>query len=558
MTTPLSSTHRRRGVILTNSGFQKLQDAHVTYDHFGYRQTIEYLGELSRLSRRTVVRILSGTEAVDQRTLKQFFQSFKLQLEPDDYTYPELSAPATPSTPPITHQDLQEAIAISAFYGRQQELSTLEQWIVQERCRLVAILGSRGIGKSTLSVKLIEQIQGQFEFVVWKTLRNGPPLSKLLEELISFLSQQQETCLPEQVGSRLSTLLKYLHQHRCLLVLDNVETLFVSKKRPGVYQPGYEAYGELFQQAAEIAHQSCLVLTSGEKPKEVKRLEGYSVAVRCLELSGLSLDAGRALVEPRGRFSGSEADWQGLIEYYGGNPVALQIVTPLVLDYLHGDLTKFVAQLQQGQLVFADIYDLLEPQFHRLTELEQQVMEWSAVERECVSLDTLQSHLVPVVLLGKLWDALDGLQRRSLIEKNGTQFTLIPAVMDCLTEWLVEQVSEEIVNQTPKHLKRVALLLVQGKEYLQQLQRRLILIPSVEQLLAKLGSAKAIEQRLREMLVELREHHSANQGYAIGNILNLLIHLGVELREYDFSQMQVWQADLRRAICLVSISSHRT
>jgi len=55
------------------------------------------------------------------------------------------------------------------------ELGTADpgQWIVTERCRVVALLGIGGIGKSAL--KLGQQIQTQFEVVVWRSLQNAPP-----------------------------------------------------------------------------------------------------------------------------------------------------------------------------------------------------------------------------------------------------------------------------------------------------------------------------------------------------------------------------------------------
>src|ERR1700704_1244540 len=43
------------------------------------------------------------------------------------------------SSPPL-HRDWGEAIDVSAFYGRESELVELERWIVDERCRLVALL----------------------------------------------------------------------------------------------------------------------------------------------------------------------------------------------------------------------------------------------------------------------------------------------------------------------------------------------------------------------------------------------------------------------------------
>src|SRR4028119_2117094 len=68
-------------------------------------------------------------------------------------------------------QDWGEAIDVSRFYGRQGELQTLETWILEDCCRAIAggtplraiaILGLGGMGKTTLSVKLAQQVQSQF------------------------------------------------------------------------------------------------------------------------------------------------------------------------------------------------------------------------------------------------------------------------------------------------------------------------------------------------------------------------------------------------------------
>lgn len=40
------------------------------------------------------------------------------------------------------HQDWGETIDVSLFYGRTQELATLEQLIIGDRCRLITILGN--------------------------------------------------------------------------------------------------------------------------------------------------------------------------------------------------------------------------------------------------------------------------------------------------------------------------------------------------------------------------------------------------------------------------------
>src|SRR5713101_4430204 len=100
------------------------------------------------------------------------------------------------ASPPV-RRDWGEAIDVSAFYGRERELVELERWIVDERCRLVALLSRGGYGKTMLSVKLTQQIERHFDVVIWRSLQNAPPLERLLAEYLTFLSEQHKTDLPE-------------------------------------------------------------------------------------------------------------------------------------------------------------------------------------------------------------------------------------------------------------------------------------------------------------------------------------------------------------------------
>lgn len=79
---------RKRGVVLTEAGWQKLKQAGVLYDDFGKRYTHEELSERSLLDARTVSRVISCEVKVDKRTLTAFFRAFELPLEPNDYTTP--------------------------------------------------------------------------------------------------------------------------------------------------------------------------------------------------------------------------------------------------------------------------------------------------------------------------------------------------------------------------------------------------------------------------------------------------------------------------------------
>jgi len=133
-----------------------------------------------------------------------------------------------------------------------------------------------------LAVKLAEQVQDKFEYLIWRSLR-APPIKDLLRELILFLSHQQVN-LPETVDSLISRLMEY-RSSRCLLVLDNGESILRSGEQAERYCSGYEGYGQLLRRVGDERHQSCLVLTSREKPIGLTAKEGKPV--RSLQLSGL-------------------------------------------------------------------------------------------------------------------------------------------------------------------------------------------------------------------------------------------------------------------------------
>ncbi len=105
---------------------------------------------------------------------------------------------------------------------------------------------------------------------------------------------------------------------RCLLVLDNLETLLQEGDHEGNYLPGYEGYGRLIKRLGESAHASCVLLTSREKPREIEALEGSRSPVRTLRLTGLDESAARELLADKG-LVGTADDWRQLVTTYAGN-----------------------------------------------------------------------------------------------------------------------------------------------------------------------------------------------------------------------------------------------
>lgn len=338
-----------------------------------------------------------------------------------------------------------------------------------------------GIGKTALAVLLAEQVQDEFESLIWRSLRNAPPVENILDQFIQFLSHQQEACLPENLDDKIARLIHYLRAYRCLLVLDNAESVLQSCDCTGRYREGYEGYGQLLRCVAETQHQSCLLLTTREQPRGLAAKEGRVLPVRSLKLTGLRETEAKQIFQAKGDFSGLKTEWSTLITHYGGNPLALKIVASKIQYFLDGRISWVVELLTQGALIFNDVQYLLERQFQRLSDLEKEIMYWLVINREPVSLQELQEDFVPKVSLSELIENLSSLERRSLIEKatsvlvesstadteltRTTWFTQQPVVMEYMSEKLIEQVHAEIAAEEVELLMSYALIKAQAKDY---------------------------------------------------------------------------------------------
>src|SRR5258708_550695 len=268
--------------------------------------------------------------------------------------------------------DWGNALAVPTFYGRARELALLAQWVVEERCRVVSVLGMGGIGKSALVVSAMHQLAAHFQVVLFRSLRDAPSCEALLDDCLQVLAQQPLDLSPASLESRISRLLEYLRSSRVLLVLDNLESLLEEGEVRGHLRPGYEGYARLLRRVAETGHSSCLLLTSRGEPAELRALEGGRRPVRALRPARLGAAACEPLLAEH-ELIGSSGERARLVEGYAGNPLALQIVAETIADLFGGAIGPFLAQ---DTAVFSNSADLVADQVARLSALAQTVLSW--------------------------------------------------------------------------------------------------------------------------------------------------------------------------------------
>jgi DNA-binding CsgD family transcriptional regulator len=414
---------------------------------------------LSRAEREAFLRALSGDdittiaeklqvrpEAIRQR-LSQVYQKFEIggkgpvklaklqQRLQGRYQEQQSSGETIPIVVKRQRRDRPrwdwgEAPDVPTFYGRDTALEDLQQWIVEENCRLVALVGLGGIGKTALSRKLAEKIQqgGKFTRLIWRSLRNAPTPEKLLEDLLDSLGSGSGD-RSQDIESQISQLIEGLRESRCLLILDDFETILQAGTRLKPYPEGYEAYGRILRQVGELEHQSCLLINSYEKPREIASLERSTKAIRSLQLDGLSLEEAHHIL--RDQKLAKEETWKELIDIARGNPLLLNIEAAYICSLFQGNVSEF---LSLGTWVFEESREGFDRHFEKFSSLEQQITRYLATQSSPVSFKNIKDSLGDSCSNSQLIEELRSLQNRSWLEvsqnKNASQtFYELPKIL---------------------------------------------------------------------------------------------------------------------------------
>jgi NACHT domain len=444
----------RKTAILTSQGLQKLEAAKLKAN-LSPSPTLEVLNEHTGLSSHTLSKIHIGRVAVDLRTLERYFRAFKLTLEPTDYREPMKSKPLSSLNMPYQDELLNSkqvlsnellvkapkrcsaivnwgtAPDVSAFCGRSAELTILRHWILAQPCRLIALAGMGGIGKTWLATKLAEQLQQEFEFVIWRSLqplsRSHPslPFDHFLDDLISYLSCHRAPSEPAATGFR--HLADLLSRRRCLLIIDNIESVLDNHNA--------DAYKNLIRYFAIGRHQSCVVLTSRVEPYLPSFIAGNPPNNRSLVVQGLSTTEIQQIVGSSKPLQGTTGDWNQLVNYYSGNPQILNMVAKTIQHLFDGSITDF---LSHNVLIFDDLREWLDQHIKGVSNYEQEVINALANQNTPLSLSDLQRHTSPAFSRRDLLESLKSLNAKSIIEQTAASFYLSGVFFTYAKESLVK------------------------------------------------------------------------------------------------------------------------
>jgi transcriptional regulator with XRE-family HTH domain len=159
MTDSSQMQRRRRGVILSPQGWQRLQMAEqqaADLNNAGKAYTLEQLGERTGLSPNTITKVRRRRLAVDRQTLEFYFNALDLTLHLDDYismdtdvgVVRQLQKPSRGQVP-----------LDSSFYVERPPVESLAYEEVLQPGALIRIKAPRQFGKTSLMARIVATAQ---------------------------------------------------------------------------------------------------------------------------------------------------------------------------------------------------------------------------------------------------------------------------------------------------------------------------------------------------------------------------------------------------------------
>jgi transcriptional regulator with XRE-family HTH domain len=308
-------------------------------------------------------------------------------------------------------------VPILSCVGRQQELTQLEQWVLQDTTQIVWIWGLAGIGKSSLAASLAQRVQNHFELVIWHDLAYASPTTP---NWISSVTQCS----------------------RSLILIDHADELWNQPHSNSLPQTSTDALQAWVHQLQTLPNRCCLIGISREKPKWLRLSENVFQTVRSLKLNGLGIDA-RSLLENKGLRPCPQ--WDDLIALYRGHPLALNLAAIAIQDVFGGSVTEF---LKQNTLFLGDLRPLLKQQIDRLSNTEHQILISLASVLEPVDFNEVNQLMTSPQRRSHIIEAINSLIGRSLIETTRSSGEIYYGLQPLVRQYVI---SERATSPDPFH-----------------------------------------------------------------------------------------------------------
>ena len=203
MITRNQSPKRKRGVILTLQGWERLQAAKYQseiLDNSGNPYTQQELSERTNLSHNTLIKIHKRKLPVDKQSLECYFRAFNLTLSNYDYTK---SNPLEKQETGVQFTLTGQIPLNSPFYIQRHPIEQMAYETIVEPGALIRIKAPKQMGKTSLMARILQQARAEGCKTVTLSLQLADAkvltdLTRFLQWICAIVTRSLE--LPNQLG----------------------------------------------------------------------------------------------------------------------------------------------------------------------------------------------------------------------------------------------------------------------------------------------------------------------------------------------------------------------
>jgi len=219
------------------------------------------------------VKSVESSDSLHRETTTAGFRNWKERFDPPT-SHPNTRVPLHPSDT-VVRQEI--PLKPEVFYGRDDFVEDITQLLLQEETSRVCILGPGGMGKTSVSLAVVESplIEERFPGgnLVWVPCIEATSARLLLE--ILYIQLQ----VPEDKQVTLEKIISELDasKHPRLILLDNFETPW---NAPGANQ---KQVGDILRRLAKLSHVAILVTMRGRYPPCDKAIKWQAKGIKATD-----------------------------------------------------------------------------------------------------------------------------------------------------------------------------------------------------------------------------------------------------------------------------------
>ena len=259
----------------------------------------------------------------------------------------QLAVPVLPSSDTVVQQmPLKPAV----FYGRDFVIEEITQLLIKEETSRVCILGAGGMGKTSVSLGVVERslIKERFlpKNIVWVPCIEATSATLLLEILSTQLQVPGNTGQGTSTIEKIISLLAATSTQRRLILLDNFETPY------NVPDRGQKQIEDTLRRLAMLSHIAILVTMRGRHPPCAEAIKWRSKEIQ-------PTDEGACLRMYRSIYPDSENDPDvgRLVGILGHMPLAVTLMARLAKEGQSTAKELILAWLENGPDILPDHHE---------------------------------------------------------------------------------------------------------------------------------------------------------------------------------------------------------